>query len=196
MRQLNGSYTQRSNRRHRRVGHVFQGRYKAILVDKDAHLLELCRYIVLNPVRAQLVKSAGRWPWSSYRAMLGTQDAPAWLAMEALLGQFGHRRAMARERYARFVAEGVKGRSPWEDLRGQIYLGDEHFVARMQRKLGSQTDDINIPRAQRRAPAPSAHIQGGARLLRWGQILLKSAEFSPAFGRSQLAVRDHRSTSR
>ena len=160
MRQLNGSYTQRSNRRHRRVGHVFQGRYKAILVDKDAHLLELCRYIVLNPVRAQLVKSAGRWPWSSYRAMLGTQDAPAWLAMEALLGQFGHRRAMARERYARFVAEGVKGRSPWEDLRGQIYLGDEHFVARMQRKLGAQTDDINIPRAQRRAPAPSlAHIE-------------------------------------
>src|SRR3972149_4573760 len=89
MRQLNGLYTQRSNRRHRRVGHIFQGRYKAILVDKDSYLLELCRYIVLNPVRAHLVKSVERWPWSSYRATVGERAAPAWLSTEALLAQFG-----------------------------------------------------------------------------------------------------------
>ena len=67
MRHLNGVYTQRFNRRHKRVGHVFQGRYKAILVQKDNYLLELSRYIVLNPVRAQMVRSAKDWPWSSYR---------------------------------------------------------------------------------------------------------------------------------
>ena len=160
MRQLNGSYTQWSNRRHRRAGHLFQGRYKAILVDKDAYLLELCRYIVLNPVRARMVKSANRWPWSSYRAMLGTQDAPSWLSTGALLAQFARSRALARQRYAQFVAEGVNEKSPWDNLKGQIYLGDDRFVERMQRKLDRQADDINIPRAQRRGPAPSlAHIQ-------------------------------------
>ena len=160
MRQLNGSYTQWSNRHHRRTGHLFQGRYKAILVDKDAYLIELCRYIVLNPVRAKMVKSADRWPWSSYRAMLGTQEAPSWLSVDALLVQFARSRSLARQRYVKFVAEGVKEKSPWDNLKGQIYLGDERFVARMQRKLGSQPDDINIALAQRRGPAPSlAHFQ-------------------------------------
>lgn len=78
-RQLNGVYTQRFNRRHRRVGHVFQGRYKAILVNKESHLLELARYIVLNPVRAAMVRSARDWPWSSYRATAGFAQGPAWL---------------------------------------------------------------------------------------------------------------------
>ena len=70
MRQLNGVYTQASNRRHRRVGHLFQGRFKGILVDKEAYLLELSRYVVLNPVRAGMVESPEQWPWSSYRAMV------------------------------------------------------------------------------------------------------------------------------
>jgi putative transposase len=67
MRQLNGVYTQRFNRRHRRVGHLFQGRYKAILVEKEGYLLELARYMVLNPVRAKRVKTPEGYPWSSYR---------------------------------------------------------------------------------------------------------------------------------
>lgn len=71
MKYLNGTYTSAFNRRHFRIGHVFQGRYKAILVEKDAYLLELSRYIVLNPVRARMVRSAKDWPWSSYR---GTVD--------------------------------------------------------------------------------------------------------------------------
>ena len=79
MRQLNGVYTQYFNRRHGRVGHVFQGRYKGILVDKNSYLLELARYIVLNPVRAGLVRSAREWPWSSYRATAGLTECPGWL---------------------------------------------------------------------------------------------------------------------
>lgn len=84
MRQLNGVYTQAFNRRHRRVGHVFQGRYKGILVDKDSYLLELSRYVVLNPVRAGMVKDVADWPWSSYRAMLGLAPAPACLQVDAV----------------------------------------------------------------------------------------------------------------
>ena len=76
MRQLNGVYTQASNRRHKRTGHLFQGRYKAILVDADAYLLELTRYVVLNPVRAGMVDEPGNWPWSSYQAMIGTVPPP------------------------------------------------------------------------------------------------------------------------
>jgi len=151
MRQLNGLYTQWSNRRHRRVGHLFQGRYKAILVDKDSYLLELCRYVVLNPVRAKMVTRPGQWPWSSYRAMLGAQVAPQWLSIEALLAHFGRGRA----HYERFVAQGTKAKSPWDEVKGQIYLGDDGFVERMQRNLGRQAEDINIPRAQRRKPAPT-----------------------------------------
>jgi REP element-mobilizing transposase RayT len=152
MRQLNGVYTQASNRRHRRVGHLFQGRYKAILVDKDSYLLELSRYVVLNPVRAGMVEHPGDWPWSSYRAMVGDAPVPGWLATDGLLAQFGRRRSEARRRYGKFVAEG--GASVWSGLRQQIYLGGDTFVAKMQEKVPVQTDQLNIPRSQRRRPAP------------------------------------------
>ena len=76
MREVNGVYTQAFNRRHRRVCHVLQGRYKAIVVDQDAYLLELARYILLNPVRAHLVQSPGESTWSSYQAVMGKGPVP------------------------------------------------------------------------------------------------------------------------
>ena len=88
MRQVNGIYTQAFNRRHGRVGHVLQGRYKAVLVDKDSYLLEVSRYVALNPVRAGLVAAAGEWPWSSYRTVMGKAAAPDWLVVEDLLRLF------------------------------------------------------------------------------------------------------------
>jgi len=130
MRRLNGVYTQAFNRRHGRVGHLFQGRYKAIVVDKDAYLRELCRYIVLNPVRAKAVKTPERWPWSSYRATVGELPAPSWLAVEEVRALFPGRSA-----YRRFVEEGIGQDSPWSRLRGQIYLGGEDFLKRMERRL-------------------------------------------------------------
>ena len=153
MRQLNGVYTQASNRRHNRLGHLFQGRFKGILVDKDAYLLELSRYVVLNPVGAGMVDSPEQWPWSSYRAMIGEFPVPKWLAVDGLLSQFGIDRAEARQHYRRFVLDGV-GRGIWEGLRQQIYLGDEAFVERMQDKAKIEGDALTVPRAQRRAPAP------------------------------------------
>ena len=100
MRQLNGVYTQATNRRHGLVGHLFQGRFKAVLVERDAYLLELARYVVLNPVRAAMVSDAGDWPWSSYRAMIGQQPAPVCLETDWLLGQFGHLRSRSQASYA------------------------------------------------------------------------------------------------
>lgn len=154
MRQLNGVFTQYSNRRHRRSGHVFQGRYKAILVDKDRHLLELARYVVLNPVRAHMVGDPSDWPWSSYRAMVGAVDAPEWLCAEALLEHFGSRRGDAIRRFRVFVAEGIEADPIWRHLNRQAFLGDDRFVAKMQAKAGS-SDEVNVPKRQRRPPAPS-----------------------------------------
>lgn len=130
MRRLNGVYTQAFNRRHGRVGHLFQGRYQAIVVDKDAYVLELCRYIVLNPVRAKAVTRPERWPWSSYPATVGKSAAPSWLAVEEVRALFPSRGA-----YRRFVEEGIGQDSPWAGLRGQIYLGREDFLKRVARRL-------------------------------------------------------------
>ena len=157
MRQLNGVYTQVSNRRHQRVGHLFQGRYQAIIVDKDAYLLELTRYVVLNPVRA-VVAEPGQWRWSSYNAMIGAQSSPAWLATAGLLAHFGENRAEAQACYVQFVAEGMGEPVLWEQVQRQIFLGDEHFVTRLQTQLGTQREDINIPRVQRRPPPPSLSV--------------------------------------
>lgn len=158
MRQLNGVFTQASNRRHSRTGHLFQGRFKGILVDKDNYLLELTRYVVLNPVRAQMVRQPGQWPWSSYRAMVGEAPVPAWLATDGLLSQFGKRRPEARRRYRQFVSEGIRKESIWKQLRQQVYLGDETFVVRMQENVKVQGDEVSVPRIQRRRPAPPLKV--------------------------------------
>ena len=155
MRQLNGVYTQFSNRRHQRAGHLFQGRFKAILVDSDAYLLELLRYVVLNPVRAGMVNNAADWVWSSYRQSVGLEPAASWLSVAALLSQFAGQRELAQQHYARFVAEGIGIVSPWENLKGQIFLGDEQFIARMQAQRQSAKEDVQIPLQQRRPPPPS-----------------------------------------
>jgi putative transposase len=155
MRHLNGVFTQWSNRRHRRSGHLFQGRYKAILVDRDSYFLELARYIVLNPVRASMVKHPRQWGWSSYGATVGTSPAPEWLSIDNVLAAFGRRRASARRRYQQFIEEGMGAESIWKDLKGQIYLGDDDFVAEMRGKLGEGEEDVNIPRVQQRGPAPN-----------------------------------------
>ncbi len=157
MRQLNGVYTQKVNSRHRRVGHVFQGRFKGILVERDSYLLEIARYVVLNPVRAGTVKHVQKWQWSSYHAMVGTASCPAWLQTDWLLGQFGSARRRQIERYVEFVQEGVRGRPIWDQLKGQIFLGSERFVQSMQQELeaASKQIDKEIPRMQRRALAKS-----------------------------------------
>ncbi len=150
MRQLNGVYTQAFNRRHRRVGHLFQGRYKAIVVEKEAHLLELCRYVVLNPIRARVKKAVGAWRWSSYRATAGLAPVPPCLTVDWVLGQFSPRRPQAQVRYRRFVRNGL-GQQPWQQLTGQIYLGTEPFIKRHTKGLDRLKE---VPRAHWRPVRP------------------------------------------
>lgn len=151
MRQLNGVYTQRFNRGHARVGHVFQGRFKGILVDKDSYLLELARYVVLNPLRAKMVRRLEQWRWSSYLATCGQEPAPDWLQVDFILSQFSTRRASAVSKYVAFVHEGKALPSVWSELQGQIYLGSEGFVKKMQALVDKKPSLTEIPRAQRRA---------------------------------------------
>lgn len=158
MRQLNGVYTQTFNRHHGRVGHVFQGRYKAILVEKEGYLLELARYIVLNPVRASMVYSAVDWPWSSYRATIGYASDLKRLHTDWLLSAFGGRRNAAIKAYERFVAEGKHQSAPWCKLRHQIYLGSEQFVEAMQKRVEDAEKLGEVPSSQRRPVAkPLSH---------------------------------------
>ena len=157
MRQLNGVYTQKSNRRHHLSGHLFQGRYKAILIDRDSYLLEVCRYVVLNPVRALMVQRAEDWQWSSYRAMIGKAPVPNWLDVDWLLGTFGDRRSTARRRYVEFVASGVGRQSLWQQQSHPHYLGDEAFIEMIGRQYSNDSDiDLReVPRMQRRPLAQS-----------------------------------------
>lgn len=151
MRQLNGVYTQYMNRMHQRVGHVFQGRFKAILVDRGNYLLELARYVVLNPLRAKRVRRLEQWRWSSYAATCGQAPLPAWLRVDFILSQFAAQRARAIAKYVAFVHDGKGLPSVWSQLKGQIFLGSESFVENMQKHVGKKPALAEIPRAQRRA---------------------------------------------
>ncbi len=155
MRQLNGVYTQHFNRTHRRVGHVYQGRYKAIIVQKEVYLLELARYVVLNPVRARMVRAAKDWAWSSYRATAGQTDAPNWLDTEWIIDHFSNRRMTAIDRYRQFVAAGKNQPSIWEQLRNQIYISNEDYIEKVQKKITKEADISEIPSNQRR-PIPKS----------------------------------------
>ncbi|MFI3198363.1 MAG: helix-turn-helix domain-containing protein [Methylococcaceae bacterium] len=138
---------------HKRIGHLFQGRYKAILVDKDSYLLELSRYVVLNPVRARMVNEPGDWQWSSYRVTIGKQDGFEGLATDALLLQFDNQRNRAIERFQTFISQG-KGQEIWCNLKNQIYLGDKDFVEKQRVHLAKQEGKLSeVPLKQRRKPA-------------------------------------------
>lgn len=151
MRQLNGVYTQYVNRAHRREGPVFLGRFKAILVDKDSYLLALARDVVLNPLRAKMVRRLEQWRWSSYLATCGQAPKPDWLQVDFILAQFAVQRARANAKYVAFVQEGKNLPSIWGQVQGQIYLGPEKFVAKMQKLLDKKSTLTEIPRTQRRA---------------------------------------------
>jgi putative transposase len=160
MRHVNGIYTQVYNRRHGKVGHLFQGRFKAILVDRDAYLLSLCRYVERNPVGAGIVAQAPDWPWSSCRAHLGLTPGPAWLDSLGLWGYvLGRPVASAADMrractlYAELIATPEDARLWDTGLRHQIYLGDDDFVARMQAlATPGHTAVKDVPRVQRAGP--------------------------------------------
>lgn len=155
MQYLNGVYTQRFNCMHNRVGHVFQGRFKSIIVEKESYLLELARYIILNPVRAHMVSSPAEWIWSSYLATAGQISPPRWLSIDWLLAVYGDCKKTSMSQYQKFVNEAYLDYSPWDDLKQQIYLGSEQFVTRAQSNINSSQDFSEFPSPQYKSIASS-----------------------------------------
>jgi putative transposase len=154
MQLLNGVYTQWFNRRYGRAGHLLQGRFKAILVEKESHLLELARYVVLNPVRAKLVRSARDWPWSSYRATAGQAEVPEFLTVDWILVQFDSDRERALRAYRRFVRQG-RGIDVWEELQAGAFLGTDGFLDDLRPLLKEKPLDPDYRKRERFAARPS-----------------------------------------
>jgi len=166
MRHLNGVFTQRFNRRHGLTGHLFQGRFKAILVDRDAYLLTLCRYVERNPVAAGLTPTAAAWPWSSCRAHLGQVPTPEWLDTAGLHGHLLARPAISeRDRqeaialYAGLLRQNTDADLWAKALTRQIFLGDDAFVERMSTEVpAARWQDTEVPRQQRSRPQTFAEL--------------------------------------
>lgn len=150
MHHINGAYTIYYNVKTSRSGHLFQGRYRSILVEKDAYCLELSRYIHLNPVRAGMVKSVEEYPWSSYLAYIGKREARQWMETGFVLASFGEDVSTARERYREFVKEGEEKKvgNPLEQVHASTILGREAFCAFVQKKIEENMrvpDTRNVP---------------------------------------------------
>ena len=150
------AYTVYFNRRHRRVGHLFQGRYKSVLVEEKGYLLTLSRYLHLNPVRGRIIgrgdpvqrrKRLRAWGWSSYPAYSGLSKAPLWLTQERVLQEMGGRVGQRRVSYRRFVEEGLlrEIENPLEAVAWQTVLGREHFVRRLRDRVASRKELREVP---------------------------------------------------
>jgi REP-associated tyrosine transposase len=192
MRQLNGVYTQYFNRRRQSVGHLLQGRYKAILVQKESHFLEVSRYVVLNPVRAHLVRDPAEWTWSSYRSMLGLDQPHPCLTPVEILGKWGTKRAEARKAYREFVWEGIGQGSVWCQVQGQSLLGGADFVDRLIGYVRGYEKVKEIPREQRRLGRPSlTDLLRNTSLAERGRRNQGIREAVKRHGYSQREVADH-----
>ena len=144
-----GRYVQRFNKRHGRRGHLFQDRFKSILVEKESYGLELSRYIALNPVRAGMVTRPEEWVWSSYAARVGLTACPDWLAIAPLLSQFGADRRSQQQAYRTFVLEKVAIADDLLDRAvAQIYLGTASWIDCVQEVLDQSDRSDAHPRAQ------------------------------------------------
>ncbi|HSP35567.1 MAG TPA: transposase [Thermoanaerobaculia bacterium] len=176
---LDGSYAHSFNWRHDRVGHVYQGRFRSILVEQETHALEVLRYVVLNPVRANIVSRPEDYVWSSHRAVLGADPAPAWLAVDRILAQFADEPELARACYRRFVEEGIGStRCPWDDLIGQMYLGRDEWVETMRGRVEMKPRASEHPVVQRLLARPDM-----SRVI---------AVVAGAFGVSEVTIREGR----
>lgn len=160
MRHINGAYTTYFNIKRKRSGHLFQGRYKAILVEVDEYAKELSRYIHLNPVRAGMVDKPEAYQWSSYPYYIGKKKAPEWLHRAFVLGYFGEKESIAQERYQRFVNAlvGQKYESPLKDVVSSTLLGNADFISYIKETfLSDKKPDKDLPALKELAPKASMH---------------------------------------
>ncbi len=148
MRHINGAYTTYFNVKRKRSGHLFQGRYKAILVDADEYAKELSRYIHLNPVRAYMAETPEDYEWSSYQYYIGRKKPPEWLTREFILGYFNTKVSIAQKGYHGFVSELVNEKygSPLDEVTSSTLLGSPDFIGFIKEKyLSGRIPDREIP---------------------------------------------------
>jgi REP element-mobilizing transposase RayT len=148
MAHINGAYTTYFNVKRERFGHLFQGRYKAILIEADEYAKELSRYIHLNPVRAKMVNLPEEYEWSSYSYYIGKKKSPEWLKIDFILGYFEKKLSAAQKRYKEFVGIMIDKQyeSPLKGVVSSTLLGTKEFIAFIKDKyLSEQRDDKDLP---------------------------------------------------
>lgn len=163
MQYLNGSYTGYFNRRHRRAGHLFQGRFKGHLVEQNGYFREISRHLHLIPVGAKLATRPEAYRWSSYPGYRRATDALEWLCYERVLGEFETTETQARRKYARFVQQGLRGPEtlPFANAVGGLLLGSAEFIERMRHLLVNRPEDRAVPQLKilRHRPALSTIVE-------------------------------------
>lgn len=155
MQHINGAYTTYFNVKRARAGHLFQGRYKAILVEMDEYAKELSRYIHLNPVRAKLAETPDKYEWSSYNFYIGVERVPNWLHRDFILGYFGDKVSVAQLGYKEFVSLLVaqKYDSPLKDVTASVLLGSQDFIEFIKGKYVSDKKPVrDVPAIRQLAP--------------------------------------------
>lgn len=152
---LNSNYVNWFNRTHGRCGHLYQGRFKAFLVDSESYFAEVLRYVVLNPVRAKMCERPEEYRWSSYRASGGLEEAPGWFDIDAAQGLFGPDRLASQAAYRDFVLGGI-GREDrlWDKLTNRLYLGTEAWCKEMRKQVESRPRSSDHPKAERAVGRP------------------------------------------
>lgn len=174
---LNGVYTGYFNRKCGRVGHLFQGRYTGILVEKDTYLLKVSRYVHLNPVRAKVVKKPELYEWTSYGGYIRRGREVKWVEYGGVLSKFGRDRERARKRYKEFVEEGLKGRgeSPFTNVYGQVVLGGEEFKGKIWGLLRgrSLSDDIVERKRFKASPQAADIVRAVARVSKVAEEVIR-----------------------
>jgi hypothetical protein len=158
---LNAIYSQWFNRRHHRRGHLFEGRYKAVVIEKAPWLSAVARDLAWAPVRADLAKRPGQWDWSSHRAIAKNREAPPWLSIDWILGDFAGTAEGARKAYRTYVADGKDAPSPWEHVRAQMYLGGEAFLRQMAERVRHLPAE-QVPQGMLRPDRPTRQAIIGA----------------------------------
>jgi REP element-mobilizing transposase RayT len=140
------TYTQRFNRRHHRSGHLFQGRYKSIIIENDTYLLQLSYYIHRNPLRAGIVKRLAGYRWSSYKVYAYGRKTPEWLSTDLILSQFGDDHDCHRSYRKKVQKYASEEKSLFEDLRHGLILGSNQFVKKLSKKYASAKPELSLPK--------------------------------------------------
>ncbi|MFC1788257.1 transposase [Patescibacteria group bacterium] len=197
MRDINGNYTQKYNKKNNSVGHLLQGRYKCHLIEKDPYLLQVARYIVLNPVRAKITKDPSDYMWSSFRLTAGLQKSPKWLSTDWILGMFSDQKKESQRKYQKFIYNGIGLNSPLTEIREGIILGTPQFTNAIWNEFSEAEKIKEIKTTDRMINRPSLDdIFAKVKTIKDRNIMINFAYKGTAYTITEIAnyLKLHRST--